>query len=423
MANGIERSDDLVTPSGSTSIPRASQHASPESAGKDQDAHLATGAIIPGEGQRFDGQGESMARRRYQKGRVILRGKAHPVWVGRWREDVIEADGTIKRVERSEILGTKRELPTKCLATRRLELELARINSPTYRARRTATLAEFSEKWERLVLTQHKPSTVRAAQSHLRSHVLPQLGRLRLDQIGREQQQIFVSKLSETASRKTVLNVLGTLSTMLQTAKKWGYISELVHAGELALPDQGPQAEARFFTPDQVRQIIDLAEEPFRTMFAVLAMTAMRAGELSALTLDDLDFDRRIIQVRRSVWRGRVQSLKSKASQKPLPMPGVLVEILREYLKSWRETPERWLFSNSRGRPYSTNNVVQRTLWPILDALRIPRCGLHAFRHYLSFLTMSSGSGHRLVQVGIFRPRREFGERLTRHSLLDATGR
>ena len=37
-----------------------------------------------------------MARRRYQKGRVFLRGKKNPVWVGRWREDVIE-NGRIRR--------------------------------------------------------------------------------------------------------------------------------------------------------------------------------------------------------------------------------------------------------------------------------------------------------------------------------------
>ncbi len=52
-----------------------------------------------------------MARRRYQKGRVVLRGKAHPVWVGRWREDVIGADGVTRRIERSEILGSKSEIP------------------------------------------------------------------------------------------------------------------------------------------------------------------------------------------------------------------------------------------------------------------------------------------------------------------------
>jgi hypothetical protein len=35
---------------------------------------------------------------------------------------------------------------------------------------------------------------------------------------------MFVGYLSERVSRKTVLNVLGTLSSMLNTAKNWGYI-------------------------------------------------------------------------------------------------------------------------------------------------------------------------------------------------------
>jgi hypothetical protein len=78
----------------------------------DGDAHdqiLTAGAIIPAEGPRFDGQGESMARRRYQKGRVILRGKVNSVWVGRWREDVIGADGVTRRIERSEFSAASRE--------------------------------------------------------------------------------------------------------------------------------------------------------------------------------------------------------------------------------------------------------------------------------------------------------------------------
>jgi hypothetical protein len=56
MANGIERLDDLATVSGSTSIPRASQHASAEPAGKDLDAHLAASAIIPGEANDSTGK-------------------------------------------------------------------------------------------------------------------------------------------------------------------------------------------------------------------------------------------------------------------------------------------------------------------------------------------------------------------------------
>ena len=56
-------------------------------------------------------------------------------------------------------------------------------------------------------------------------------------------------------------------------------------------------------------------------MFATLAMTGIRAGELLGLRENDLDFERRLIFIRRSTrWYGCIQTLKSKASQGTLPM-------------------------------------------------------------------------------------------------------
>src|SRR5437879_13577401 len=112
-----------------------------------------------------------MARRRYQKGRVFLRGK-NPRWIGRWREDIVVTDGQVKRVERSQVLGTKTELPTKKLAQRRLDLLLAKVNAPSYRPGRVATLAEFAERWRADVLSQFKLSTISSAQSNLRRYIL-----------------------------------------------------------------------------------------------------------------------------------------------------------------------------------------------------------------------------------------------------------
>ena len=69
-----------------------------------------------------------MARRRHQTGRVFVRGKKpNEVFVGRWREDVIQGEQTI-RVERSMVLGTVAELKTKRIAQRLLDPILARIN-------------------------------------------------------------------------------------------------------------------------------------------------------------------------------------------------------------------------------------------------------------------------------------------------------
>ena len=78
---------------------------------------------------------------------------------------------------------------------------------------------------------------------------------------------MLVTLLSQKVSRKKVVNVMGTLSSMITTARKWGYVAEPIKLGELALPAENVKAEARFFTPEQVRQIIHRAQEPFKTMF------------------------------------------------------------------------------------------------------------------------------------------------------------
>src|SRR5580692_6883704 len=49
---------------------------------------------------------EKMARRRFQRGSVLLRGKRKPKWVGRWREDAINPQGKPIRFNRKEVLGT-----------------------------------------------------------------------------------------------------------------------------------------------------------------------------------------------------------------------------------------------------------------------------------------------------------------------------
>jgi len=41
---------------------------------------------------------------------------------------------------------------------------------------------------------------------------------------------------------------------------------------------------------------------------------------------------------------------------------------------------------------FSFDKVVEYRLWPILDALGIPRCGLHAFRHTHTALLLDSGA-------------------------------
>jgi hypothetical protein len=121
-------------------------------------------------------QGKSMARRRFQEGQLYKKGKN---WVGRWSVDIVQGDGQVVRIRRARVIGSIRELPTKPLAKRKLQQVLAPVNDPAYRPGRIATLADFVERWQAEVLPHCKQSTINAANSHLRMHILPNLGSAR----------------------------------------------------------------------------------------------------------------------------------------------------------------------------------------------------------------------------------------------------
>ena len=336
-----------------------------------------------------------MARRRYQCGCVILKGQ---VWYGKYRDDVVEQDGTVRRVQRRTPLGTKEECPTKRLAERKLEQILCRINAVEYRPGRVATLAEFAERWKVEILTKGKDSSQGADKSHLTRHILPYLGKLRLDAIGVENQQTFVTHLADEVSYKSVLNILSTLSSILDTAKNWGYVCEGVDQHKLVLPGRGIKKEAACFTAEQIRNILQIAEDPWRLMFACAAFLGLRAGEILGLKAENIDLQTKTLNIKQSAWRGKVQTVKNTASENTLPIPAVLEGWFHEYLKMWKPNPLGLLFCNRNGRAYTSQKVVEYQLWPLLDALKIKRAGFHAFRHAHTTLLLEGGASPKVAQ-------------------------
>lgn len=95
--------------------------------------------------------------------------------------------------------------------------------------------------------------------------------------------QGFVAYLATGGrSRKTVENVLLTLSSLLKTAKSWKYACGDFRFADLTLPREGVKEEPRCFTDDEVRRIIADAPEPLSTIVAITAVLGLRIGETRA---------------------------------------------------------------------------------------------------------------------------------------------
>jgi integrase len=245
-------------------------------------------------------------------------------------------------------------------------------------------------KWRQAIAPNLCPSTVRQRESYLKNHIMPRFRNSGLAEMTVDSIQQFGTDLRKKVSGKTTLNIVGTLFTILERAGKSGMRVPKVRFSDLQLGAVSRGRPIAFFTREQARLVIEAAREPFKTIFALAWMTGMRAGELLALTLDDLNFDRKTIRVNKTAddTTRDIRQPKTPGSVALLPMPSALEEVLRNYIQRiWKPSASGLLFPSKKdGRPRTRKNVVVNGLKPVLRKLGIPsdHTGLHAFRHGLA---------------------------------------
>jgi integrase len=343
--------------------------------------------------------GVIVSRRRFQRGNIIIRGKT-PRRYGMYREDVLQPNGTFKRVRRCVLLGPLSSMSERA-AWKAFQPYLDRVNTAAKVPPKSGiTLETFIKEWRTNVAVNLKNSTSRAAESHLRAHILPKLGSLTLTEINTKAVQAFVAHLATSGrSRKTVENVLLTLSSILRKAKAWEYACGSFSLADITLPREGVKKEQRCFTDEEVGKILSAAPEPFGTILAVTAFLGLRIGEVLALRVADIDFAHKIVRVRQSVDAAtrEVQAVKSKASSADVPMPSQLEARLRKHFQT-HDGKTDLLFVNGRGRPYSANKLRAKVLHPLLEKLGIPRGGFHAARHGVTSSLLADGATPAVVQ-------------------------
>src|SRR6266849_8264584 len=138
-------------------------------------------------------EGGTMVRRRFQRGSLFKRGKREKVWVARWWEDIINADGTMGKMRRSIVIGTVVDFATRRLAMNALTERLRSVNSGTQRPQNMRTLKDFVRMdWEPVVLPTLKYATQRHYKYVLGVHLIPTFGEQRLSDISREAIQTFL---------------------------------------------------------------------------------------------------------------------------------------------------------------------------------------------------------------------------------------
>jgi integrase len=322
---------------------------------------------------------KSMSARPGQGGSVYRHRKN---WIGQWLED---ATGVERRVRKSLTLGLVSKM-TKSEARRALQEHLNKLGVNTQEhlersQRPVQTFAQAADKYEDGRLIDLKPSTRRSSEYHLRKYLRPMFGEMLVDDItaAKVSDAVRTWAKKESLARNTLRNLVTTLGSVI--GKNFGKAIKYPSQVEVR-PDEN---EAPCFTPQQMASIVSHANDAqMKAFFATAAGTGMRSGELCGLRIEDVDLDYGIISVRRSSWEGTEQTPKTKNAIRKIGIDAEVVRILREHIGRRRIG---YVFQARNGSPLRESNVLRRELHPILEELKIPKCGLHAFRHgRVSFL-------------------------------------
>lgn len=122
---------------------------------------------------------------------------------------------------------------------------------------------------------------------------------------------------------------------------------------------------------DLAEILSNVKKRKYAVLFALLAGTGLRIGEALALRSTDFGPDCRVLQVRRSLWRGQEQEPKTSNSVRLVDIPEVLASELRDYISG----VNGYLFATEQGKPLQQRNVLR-----ILHSVK--RVGFHAFRRF-----------------------------------------
>ena len=361
-----------------------------------------------------------MRRARYQRGslRIIRRKDGTKVWEYRWRET--QSDGTRKR--RSMVVGSIEEYPSESLA--QAEVDKMRLNINPFTSTETSKdisveqLVNHYREYELPdIFFKDEPDKISNDESrkswstqdtydgYLRKWILPRWGSYRLTEVKAVAVEAWLKTLSfengDPLSRGSKAKIRNIMSALYSHAIRWEWATR----NPITSVRQSAKREAvpDVLTVDELVRLLSAIPEPFRTAVFLDGSSGLRVGELLGLKWEDVDFEKQVIYIRRSIVKQRIGPPKTEASQKPVPLNEDLARALRLWkMKTIYNRPDDWVYASvpkNGTQPYWPNSIYRVYIKRAAKLVGLKkRIGWHTFRHTFGTILNANGENPKVIQ-------------------------
>jgi integrase len=272
-------------------------------------------------------------------------------------------------------------------------------------------LNEFLARWLAAAKPGLRRSTYVSYEGVVRTHLVPEIGRLTLDKLGVEHVANLISSKQRDPrlSSTTVRYILLILRNSLNKAVRWGLIARNV--ATLVDPPRVAHREVRVLSPEETLKLLDASRgEAIEGLIVLAVSTGLRLGEALGLQWKDIDLARRQLRISKSLQRvsgqGQVLSeTKTRRGRRSLVLPVKTVEALlahRTQQSAWRRaagsswTQRDFVFTSGSGQPLDQRNVL-RAFRRVLRRAKLPRMRFHDLRHSCASLLLAQHTDPRVI--------------------------
>ncbi len=213
-----------------------------------------------------------------------------------------------------------------------------------------------------------RPATRSCYRNALEQHLLKRFEQRRLDAISPDDLAEMVRGLrDEGLAESTIVIVIGVANRVYRYASRrlgWAGANPVSLMLSSERPKPAQSQRRRVFEARELEQTIAAADEPFRTLFTVAALTGARLSELLGLTWGNVriqDVDDAEIEFAWQVDRqGNRQPTKTDGSARTVPIPRALALMLvRHWRASTHTRADDFVFATRTGRPLGQRNVTR----------------------------------------------------------------
>jgi len=312
--------------------------------------------------------------------------KTGGIWIAKW-EDI-----TGKRRQKSLGPADETVTPDTCLigfqeAVQQL-LALSQTSHPIPRHR---TIGEAMDAYMEYLELERSPSTVRDARYRIHAHILPTLGKIRLNSLTTEMLLKWRKRLLATSSvdheqarksKDTANRVTNLLKAALNKAFQLGWCeSDLAWRRVRPFKNVGA-SRTKFLSEAEASKLIAHCPTNLSMLVQAALFTGCRFGELNTLQQKDFDPINGTLHIRRGKTGSRFVYLSRSATQ-----------LLRSIVKGKKE---ELVFQKEDGSGW-TKEQQRRALQKALIAANLPPMTFYELRHSHASIALSRGINHQIL--------------------------